>query len=272
VVVNIRSNDLESTFHNQENIMNIRIAVLAALFAVAPLAQAEDFTPPMKINFGGGLSASTRVVQSMLSPTVQVGPITKGCVKAYKPHEVVGNTQSVGTDAGNLNPPNAVQPAAPSGIDTPNTDASGGDTIILRKAIADSQIIANVAQSNSYAYTNQKASATLGQADANAQGYASIAQNNAENFAQGAANRAQTQADHYAAAGIAAALAMPSSPYLRPGHYALGVQAGFYAGMTAVGGRATYQMSRHWSVNAGLSVGTGRYSNSAETVGFQWEN
>jgi len=71
--------------------------------------------------------------------------------------------------------------------------------------------------------------------------------------------------------GIAAALAMPSSPYLRPGHYAVGVQAATYGGEQGFGARATFQMSNHWSANAGVAGGTGIYGQVGGTVGVQYE-
>ena len=127
--------------------------------------------------------------------------------------------------------------------------------------------MANAAQSNSEAYTTQ----SYQQANANAQGYAQQAQSNAENFAQGAANQAQINSEQYAASGIAAALAMPSSPYLRPGHYAVGIQAATYGGEQGFGARATFQMSNHWSANAGVAGGTGIYGQVGGTVGVQYE-
>jgi hypothetical protein len=264
--------------------MNIKIAVIAALFAASPFAAGDTLHLP---NHGEGTSNSTEVVHAIhvytiqshtfTSATVQTGNIQAGGLKAYQVSAKVGyihhlnsagimnngaqitsvGAGTVGTDAANVNQLNAVQAKASAGIASANSNATTGDTTTLNRANADSRIMASSAQSNSYAYTNRQASATLGQANSNAQGYANRAQNNAEQFAQGAANRAQMQSDHYAASGIAAALAIPSSPYLRPGHYALGVQGGFYGGMSAVGG---------------LSSGTGRYSNYAETVGLQWEN
>ena len=112
---------------------------------------------------------------------------------------------------------------------------------------------------------------TLSSANINAQGYANRAQNNAETFAQGAANQAQINSEQYAASGIAAALAMPSSPYLRPGHYAVGVQAATYGGEQGFGARATYQITDHWSANAGLSGGSGEYGQVGAAVGVQFE-
>ena len=127
--------------------------------------------------------------------------------------------------------------------------------------------MANAAQSNSESYTNQ----SYQQANVNAKGYAQQAQSNAETFAQGAANQAQINSEQYAASGIAAALAMPSSPYLRPGHYAVGIQAATYGGEQGFGARATFQMSNHWSANAGVAGGTGIYGQVGGTVGVQYE-
>ena len=148
-----------------------------------------------------------------------------------------------------------------------NSYATAGDKSTLTSANQDSQIMANAAQSNSEAYTSQ----SYQQANANAQGYAQQAQSNAENFAQGAANQAQINSEQYAASGIAAALAMPSSPYLRPGHYAVGVQAATYGGEQGFGARATYQITDHWSANAGLSGGSGEYGQVGAAVGVQFE-
>ena len=159
-----------------------------------------------------------------------------------------------------------------------NVEVSKGDATTLKQANSYSNTVgaavnqaaqadANAAQSNSEAYTSQ----SYQQANINAQNYAQQAQNNAENFAQGAANQAQRNADQYAASGIAAALAMPSSPYLRPGHYAVGIQAATYGGEQGFGARATYQINNHWSANAGLSGGSGEYGQVGATVGVQYE-
>ncbi len=148
-----------------------------------------------------------------------------------------------------------------------NSYATAGDKSTLTYANQDSQIMANAAQSSSESYTNQ----SYQQANANAQGYAQQAQNNAETFAQGAANQAQLNANQYAASGIAAALAMPSSPYLEPGHYAVGIQAATYGGEQGFGARATFQINDHWSANAGVAGGTGIYGQVGGTVGVQYE-
>ena len=148
-----------------------------------------------------------------------------------------------------------------------NHFSTAGDKSTLTYANQDSQIMANAAQSNSESYTNQ----SYQQANTNAQGYAQQAQSNAETFAQGAANQAQINSEQYAASGIAAALAMPSSPYLRPGHYAVGIQAATYGGEQGFGARATFQMSNHWSANAGVAGGTGIYGQVGGTVGVQYE-
>ena len=145
--------------------------------------------------------------------------------------------------------------------------STAGDKTALASANTDAQVMANAAQSNSEAYTNQ----SYQQANTNAQGYAQQAQSKAESFAQGAASQAQINAEQYAASGIAAALAMPSSPYLTPGHYAIGIQAATYGGEQGFGARATYQMSAHWSANAGLSGGSGEYGQVGATVGVQFE-
>ena len=141
-----------------------------------------------------------------------------------------------------------------------NTKVTEGDAKTLKKANGNAKGYASTAQSNSEAYAS-----TTAQADAQQ------AQSNAENFAQGAANQAQRNADQYAASGIAAALAMPSSPYLRPGHYAVGIQAATYGGEQGFGARATYQINSHWSANAGVAGGTGIYGQVGGTVGVQYE-
>ncbi len=167
-----------------------------------------------------------------------------------------------------------------------NKTSATGDATTLASANTDSQVMANAArsnseayasttaqtdsnaaQSNSEAYTNQ----SYQKANANAQGYAQQAQNNAETFAQGSANQAQINSEQYAASGIAAALAMPSSPYLRPGHYAVGIQAATYGGEQGFGARATFQISNHWSANAGVAGGSGEYGQVGGTVGVQYE-
>lgn len=148
-----------------------------------------------------------------------------------------------------------------------NHFSTAGDKSTLTYANQDSQIMANAAQSNSESYTNQ----SYQQANTNAQGYAQQAQSNAETFAQGAANQAQINSEQYAASGIAAALAMPSSPYLHPGHYAVGIQAATYGGEQGFGARATFQINDHWSANAGVAGGTGIYGQVGGTVGVQFE-
>jgi hypothetical protein len=148
-----------------------------------------------------------------------------------------------------------------------NKISATGDATTLASANTDSQVMANTAQSNSEAYTNQ----SYQKANANAQGYAQQAQNNAETFAQGSANQAQINSEQYAASGIAAALAMPSSTYLRPGHYAVGIQAATYGGEQGFGARATYQLNNHWSANAGVAGGSGEYGQLGGTVGVQYE-
>ena len=148
-----------------------------------------------------------------------------------------------------------------------NKISATGDATTLASANTDSQVMANTAQSNSEAYTNQ----SYQKANANAQGYAQQAQSNAETFAQGAANQAQINSEQYAASGIAAALAMPSSSYLRPGHYAVGIQAATYGGEQGFGARATFQISNHWSANAGVAGGSGEYGQVGGTVGVQYE-
>ena len=147
------------------------------------------------------------------------------------------------------------------------TVAATGDATTLTSANTDAQVMANAAQSNSEAYTSQ----SYQQANINAQGYAQQAQSNAETFAQGAANQAQINSEQYAASGIAAALAMPSSPYLEPGHYAVGIQAATYGGEQGFGARATFQISNHWSANAGVAGGSGEYGQVGGTVGVQYE-
>ena len=148
-----------------------------------------------------------------------------------------------------------------------NQAAATGDKTTLASANTDAQVMANAAQSSSESYTNQ----SYQQANTNAQGYAQQAQSNAETFAQGAANQAQINSEQYAASGIAAALAMPSSPYLRPGHYAVGIQAATYGGEQGFGARATFQINDHWSANAGVAGGTGIYGQVGGTVGVQFE-
>ena len=148
-----------------------------------------------------------------------------------------------------------------------NHFSTAGDKSTLTSANTDAQVMANAAQSNSESYTNQ----SYQKANANAQGYAQQAQSNAETFAQGAANQAQINSEQYAASGIAAALAMPSSPYLRPGHYAVGIQAATYGGEQGFGARATFQINDHWSANAGVAGGTGIYGQVGGTVGVQFE-
>ena len=76
-----------------------------------------------------------------------------------------------------------------------------------------------------------------------------------------------TQTNKFAASGIAAALAMPGSPTLCPGMGYVGLQTGEYDGQTAVGARFTYQMSKHWNANIGVSGGTGTYGHVAVTAG-----
>ncbi|MDD2750569.1 hypothetical protein [Acidithiobacillus sp.] len=76
-----------------------------------------------------------------------------------------------------------------------------------------------------------------------------------------------TQTNKFAASGIAAALAMPGSPTLCPGMGYVGLQTGEYDGQTAVGARFTYQMSKHWNANIGVSGGTGAYGHVAVTAG-----
>ena len=152
-------------------------------------------------------------------------------------------------------------------LTTANQFSTSGDKTTLASANTDAQVMANAAQSNSEAYTNQ----SYQQANVNAQGYAQQAQSNAETFAKGAANQAQINSEQYAASGIAAALAMPSSPYLEPGHYAVGIQAATYGGEQGFGARATFQVSDHWSANAGVAGGTGIYGQVGGTVGVQYE-
>ena len=167
-----------------------------------------------------------------------------------------------------------------------NQFSIAGDKTTLVSANADAQVMANVAQSNSESYASTTAQTDANaaqsnseaytnqsyqQANANAQGYAQQAQNNAETFAQGAANQAQINSEQYAASGIAAALALPSSPYLRPGHYAVGIQGATYGGEQGFGARATFQVSDHWSANAGVAGGTGIYGQVGGTVGVQFE-
>ena len=148
-----------------------------------------------------------------------------------------------------------------------NQFSTSADKTTLASANTDAQVMANAAQSSSESYTNQ----SYQQANANAQGYAQQAQNNAETFAQGAANQAQINSEQYAASGIAAALALPSSPYLRPGHYAVGIQGATYGGEQGFGARATFQINDHWSANAGVAGGTGIYGQVGGTIGVQFE-
>lgn len=141
------------------------------------------------------------------------------------------------------------------------TNASSKTT--LNAANTDSQIIANAAQSNSETYSNQE----YQQANANAQGYAAQAQANAEQYAQGAANQAQENAEQFAASGIAAALAMPSSPVLNPGQVYVGAEMGTYDGQQAIGAKATYQITSRWNANVGVSGGFGQYGHTAVAAG-----
>ena len=64
---------------------------------------------------------------------------------------------------------------------------------------------------------------------------------------------------------------MPSSTYLRPGYYAVGIQAATYGGEQGFGARATYQLNNHWSANAGVAGGSGEYGQLGGTVGVQYE-
>ena len=116
-------------------------------------------------------------------------------------------------------------------------------------------------------YSNAGDQATLQQANANAQGYAAQAQANAEQYAQGAANQAQENAEQFAASGIAAALAMPSSPVLNPGQVYVGAEMGTYDGQQAIGAKVTYQISRRWNANVGASGGFGQYGHTAVAAG-----
>ena len=141
------------------------------------------------------------------------------------------------------------------------------DKTTLASANTDAQVMANAAQNNSEAYTNQ----SYQQANANAQGYAQQAQNNAETFAQGAANQAQINSEQYAASGIAAALAMPPAPFLPVGHAYVGVQEGEYDGQFATGIRGTYQITSSLDANVGVSGGSGLYGHVAVTAGMGYE-
>ena len=116
-------------------------------------------------------------------------------------------------------------------------------------------------------YSTAGDQATLQQANANAQGYAAHAQANAENYAQGAANQAQENAEQFAASGIAAALAMPSSPVLAPGQLYVGAEMGTYDSQQAIGAKATYQITRRWNANVGVSGGFGQYGHTAVAAG-----
>ena len=136
-------------------------------------------------------------------------------------------------------------------------------TQTLDAANTDSEIMANAAQSNSESYSTQE----YRQANVNAQGYAAHAQANAENYAQGAANQAQENAEQFAASGIAAALAMPSSPVLDPGQLYVGTEMGSYDGQQAIGAKATYQISSRWNANVGVSGGFGQYGHTAVAAG-----
>ncbi len=148
-----------------------------------------------------------------------------------------------------------------------NSYATAGDKSTLTSANQDSQIMANAAQNNSEAYTNQ----SYQKANANAQGYAQQAQNNAETFAQGSANQAQINSEQYAASGIAAALAMPPAPFLPVGHAYVGIQEGEYDGQFATGVRGTYQITRSLNANVGVSGGSGLYGHVAVTAGMGYE-
>ena len=141
------------------------------------------------------------------------------------------------------------------------TNASIKTTLV--SANTDSQIMANAAQSNSETYSNQE----YQQANANAQGYAAQAQANAEQYAQGAANQAQANAEQFAASGIAAALAMPSSPVLAPGQLYVGTEMGTYDGQQAVGAKVTYQITARLNANVGVSGGFGQYGHTAVAAG-----
>lgn len=272
--------------------MKTRIAVLTALCILPLTANATPISPPLVVN---AIHAYTGQFHDITSATVQTGAITAGGIKTYQLQATQGYIQHIdnttinsgtaiigsatvkGTTSthGINNNGRNISNVAPGVANTDavnvqqlNTVSTKTANTALHQANIDSQIMSNAAQSNSNVYTNQQ---ILVENNA-AQGYAVQAQNNAEQFAQGAANNAQMQSNKYAASGIAAALAMPPSPFLHPGHYALGIQGGFYGGMSAVGGRATYQITRHWSINAGISAGTGQYSSYAETVGAQWEH
>lgn len=131
-------------------------------------------------------------------------------------------------------------------------------------AESQAQIDANTAQGNAETYTNQQMqvgnAATLQKAN-----------RYAARIAGQDASTAQQEAQNFAASGIAAALAMPSDPVLRPGSAYVGVEAASYYGQQAVGVKGTYQIDRHWNADVGVSSGTGYYGHIAVAAGVGYE-
>ena len=152
-----------------------------------------------------------------------------------------------------------------------NKTSATGDATTLASANTDAQVMANAAQSSSESYASTTAQADANAAQSNSEAYTNQSYQQANVNAKGYANQAQINSEQYAASGIAAALAMPSSPYLRPGHYAVGIQGATYGGEQGFGARATFQINDHWSANAGVAGGTGIYGQVGGAAGVQYE-
>jgi hypothetical protein len=163
-----------------------------------------------------------------------------------------------------------------------NQSVSGNETVggtltVAGGANMDNQIIQNVAAGVSgtdAANVNQvnvAESNAIGTSENYTNSQIQLANNYAANIAAQDANNAQQAAQDFAASGIAAALAMPSAPYLPSGHMYVGAQVASYYGEQALGVRATYQINHNWDANLGISSGTGTYGHVAVTAGIGYE-
>ena len=234
-------------------------------------ADAQSFTT-------NNLKATTGTISTVNSTTINnSGEVNTGSLN------VSGQTNTNGiTNIGNIS---TTSITAGSSNVTGNSNVGGNQTVggnetvngtltAVNGANMDNNVIQNVAAGTSGTdaanvnQVNQGDSQTLYQSQQYTNAQIQSANNYANQIASQDANNAQQAAQNFAASGIAAALAMPSSPVLCPGSSYIGVEAGGYYGQSAIGARYTYQINRRWNANVGISEGIGEYAHVAWSAGI----
>ena len=217
------------------------------------------------------INATSGTITNLSATNATVGTLDVTGNQEVAGHSVIGGNQSVGgsqsvggnqvVDGSTLVKGNSTV----EGSQSVGGNLAVGGSITASGANMDNNVISNVAAGTApsdaanVGQVQQGDAQTLQSANSYTNQRVGAGESYAANIAQSDANNAQAAAQYFAASGIAAALAMPASPILYPGDAAVGVETGGYDGYEALGAKFTYQISRHFSVNAGISSGFGTY-------------